>query len=345
MKKMDKLNVDIVIVTYNRLSKLQNALECYDKQTMPFRTLIVVDNNSTDGTREFLETWKMESSAYDRHVIYLPENVGGSGGFYAGEEYALTLNPDWIYISDDDAYPDPDVMQRFYNFQAQHCDEKISVISTTVTFIDRDIILGCRKHVKVEDNQLMMNYATVNDYKSSYFECDCISYVGAFLSASALREVGLVNKDFFIYQDDTEHSIRLSKYGKMYCVPSMIVVHDSIPATQMKEDDIQKILWREYYAVRNRLFLLLTHYPSIGKAELMRDIREINSHRNSSLSPVSKMALAGIYDALRGKLGIHSYYRPGLVLSKDVHKNLPYPKVLWKIVYWILRIQKLFTKK
>ena len=338
-------NVDIVIVTYNRLAKLQYALDCYDKQTMPFRTLIVVDNNSTDGTREFLEAWKLERSNYDRHVIYLPENVGGSGGFYVGEKYALTLNPDWVYISDDDAYPDYDVMQRFYDFQDQRSGEKISVISTSVTFIDRNVILDCRKRIVLNSNQFVLQIVPQTEYRELCFECNCISYVGVFISATALKEVGLVNGEFFIYQDDTEHSIRLSKFGKMYCVPSMIVVHDSVPAIQMKEGDIQKILWKEYYAVRNRLFLLLTHYPSIGKAELMRDIREIKSHRNSTLSPVSKMKLAGIYDALRGKLGIHPFYQPGLILSKDLNKTLPYPKVLWKIVYWILRIQKLFTKK
>ena len=39
-----KFTVDAVIVTYNRLEKLRNALSCYEKQTAPLRTLIIVDN-------------------------------------------------------------------------------------------------------------------------------------------------------------------------------------------------------------------------------------------------------------------------------------------------------------
>lgn len=338
---MGTLNIDIVIVTFNRLAKLQYALECYDKQTMPFRTLIVVDNNSTDGTREFLETWKLERSAYDKHVIYLPENVGGSGGFYAGEKYALTLNPDWIYISDDDAYPDSDVMQRFYDFQAQHCDEKISVIGTSVVYMDRSVIHEHRGHISIEDNQFIQRNATDDEYMQSHFECSCISYVGVFLSAAALNEVGLVNKDFFIYQDDVEHSLRLAKYGKLYCVPPMIVRHDTIQLSQ-NMSGLDTVLWKEYYYHRNNAYMIMTHYPKLRKKMLLAKLDDIRSHRAATMSPAEKMKLEGIYDAIRGRLRIHPVYRPGFVPSKEINQPLPYPRLLWEFLYWMLRLRRRF---
>ena len=335
--------VDVAIVTYNRLAKLQRALDCYDKQTVTFRTLIVVDNNSTDGTKEFLEQWKKEPSAYEKHVIYLPNNVGGSGGFYEGEKYALSLNPDWVYISDDDAYLDPDVMEIFYKFQSQHTEEKVSVISTSVTYGDRVTIFGHRCHISVEQNQFIKQAATEDDYQKPYFECNGISYVGVFLSAQALREVGLVNKDFFIYQDDTEHSIRLAKYGKMYCVPSMIVVHDTMPMSDTDQSSLNMIFWKEYYSYRNWMYMLLTHYPKIGRKTLLKALTNIKTHRKSNMSSLVKMELQGYYDAWRGKLGIHDVYRPGLVITKDVNNELPYPEKLWNVLYFALRIIRIFA--
>ena len=342
---INKPNVDIVIVTFNRLTKLKRALECYDKQTEPFRTMIVVDNNSTDGTQDYLKQWESEPSAYTKHVIYLEKNVGGSGGFYAGEKYALTLNPDWVYVADDDAYPDADMMSLFYAFEKQHREEKISVISTTVTFIDRNIIHGCRKHTRIEDNRLIMDYATADEYTKPYFECNSVSYVGAFISAKALQEEGVVNGDLFIYQDDTEHSVRLAKYGKMYCVPKMVVVHDSVPDTNLSKVDALKILWKEYYSYRNRMYLLLKHYPKIGRAEMIGELSQVVSHKSATMSPLDKMKLEGYYDAWRGRLGLHKVYKPGLVLSNEINKSLPYPKALWEVIYWTLRIRNLFKKE
>ena len=45
----------VVLVTYNRLDKLKIALECYEKQKYLPKNIIVVNNASTDGTKEFLD--------------------------------------------------------------------------------------------------------------------------------------------------------------------------------------------------------------------------------------------------------------------------------------------------
>ena len=49
------MNNAVVIVTYNRLELLKECLACVCRQTIPFSRVIVVDNHSTDGTRDYLE--------------------------------------------------------------------------------------------------------------------------------------------------------------------------------------------------------------------------------------------------------------------------------------------------
>lgn len=337
-----KQKVVAVIVTFNRLSKLQYALSCYEKQTVPFDTLIIVDNNSTDGTIEFLKEWQENNTKYNKHVIYLSTNVGGSGGFYAGEEYAMSLNPEWIYIADDDAYPEIDMVEKFLEFYSKHSNEKIAAICTSVWDMTNTIMYGCRSHAKFSNQKLSIIPASVDEYKMHFFEFNCLSYVGGFISAEAMKERGLVNKDFFIYQDDVEHSLRLNKYGKMYCVPSIKVIHDSVPPGFMTVAQISKILWKEYYAVRNRGYMLLKINYIIGVKYLFNQLYNIKSHKDKSLSPTDKMTIQASKDAFMGRLGLHSVYRPGLDVDKTT--KLPYPRILWKILYYIFRFIKLIRK-
>ena len=98
------MKIGVVIVTYNRLDKLKLALESYEKQVLKPKYILVVNNNSTDGTYDFLEKWKEDRSEIEKRVVNLAQNTGGSGGFYEGLKHSLELDADWIWVADDDAY-------------------------------------------------------------------------------------------------------------------------------------------------------------------------------------------------------------------------------------------------
>jgi GT2 family glycosyltransferase len=88
--------VSIAIVTYNSARFIRRCLESVLVQTHPYKEIIVVDNASTDGTREVLKQFA------DRCIlIYNQKNVG----FAAAQNQAigcsqgnwvLTLNPDML---------------------------------------------------------------------------------------------------------------------------------------------------------------------------------------------------------------------------------------------------------
>lgn len=336
-----KPTVSVVTVTFNRLEKLKHTLDCFDNQTVSFENLIVVDNCSSDGTKEFLEQWRLQKSDFSKHVISLNKNTGGSGGFYEGEKYALSLNSDWIYIADDDAYPAPDMMESFFNAESNFRNEKVAAICSVVLYPDGTINTGCRGVFSIEDNTYKLKEIPEDEYNKPYFPFNNLSYVGAFLSSNALREVGLVNKDFFIYQDDCEHSIRLSSYGKFICCPRIVVTHDE--PKLLDEKSIKKGLWKEYYAHRNNLYMIRAHFPKAAKKATIQKLGQIHSHKDKSMSAVDKMAVEGIKDAILGKLGLHQIYRPGLNL--DENPDLPYPKFIWQVVYWTLRIRKMIIHR
>lgn len=70
------MKIGVVIVTYNRLEKLKIALASYEKQTIKPQYILVVNNHSTDDTKEYLETWQKNLSPIDKKVIHLEQNTG-----------------------------------------------------------------------------------------------------------------------------------------------------------------------------------------------------------------------------------------------------------------------------
>ena len=113
-----KTKIAVILVTYNRLEKLKIALKCYDNQIKAIEEMIIVDNCSNDGTKEFLENWCREEGKYKKSVLHLAENTGGAGGFGAGMDLALErinakkLDAEWLLVSDDDAFPEVDELEK-----------------------------------------------------------------------------------------------------------------------------------------------------------------------------------------------------------------------------------------
>lgn len=66
--------VSVIIPTYNRLHTLKASVESVRKQTYSEMELIIVDDGSTDGTREWLKTLQNN----DIHIILSEENRGAA---------------------------------------------------------------------------------------------------------------------------------------------------------------------------------------------------------------------------------------------------------------------------
>ena len=111
----------VVIVTYNRLELLKECLLCIDKQVKKFDSVLIVDNYSTDGTREYL---KNKEDRY--HIIYEKFNGGGAKGFKDGVAYTNdNLDVDWVLLIDDDA---------MLNEKYLYCIDKSTLTTAICTF-------------------------------------------------------------------------------------------------------------------------------------------------------------------------------------------------------------------
>lgn len=399
---MDKAG--IVIVTYNRLEKLKKAILACETQTVPPAYIIVVDNASTDGTAAYLEYWRTQpreqkaSEDLDppeeqrqpekpeqqeqpedlpdlkgirRYILTLAKNTGGSGGFYEGLRAAQEQDAEWIFVADDDAYPEKDVLEKLLLF-ADTCKkrepERKSTESGTVNerqgavHEKQKAVHGtpgavhgtpgsgnrlpaalcssvfCRgRYDTWHRRRLIRRFPFFlkeeripeQEYRSAFFDLDIYSYVGCMISRTALKRAGLPCKDYFISYDDSEHSLRIKKEGRIVCIPGAIVIHDTEDGTGAKtansteiansaktgnnvsERPKETLSWKKYYTIRNKLLTYKKHFPGcyFWILCLYYGCRYLVAARAGKAG--RPLAAAAIWDAIRGRTGLHGRYRPG----------------------------------
>ena len=129
--------------------------------------------------------------------------------------------------------------------------------------------------------------------------------MGIFINRNKLLKTGLVEKDFFIWFDDTEHSLRLRKVGKMICLPNLVIKHDV-------EKSNAKLSWKSYYGFRNGLICHKKHFASTFPFALLVLLGKtfLSPLKGHSLAEV-KMRLVAMKDAVLGNMGVHKIYKPG----------------------------------
>lgn len=59
----------VVIVTYNRLELLKECIEAINNQKKQFDSVVIVDNASTDGTKDYLQGYEKNIILYMRKIM------------------------------------------------------------------------------------------------------------------------------------------------------------------------------------------------------------------------------------------------------------------------------------
>ncbi|OIP46477.1 MAG: hypothetical protein AUK31_07790 [Fibrobacteres bacterium CG2_30_45_31] len=294
------MKINCILVTYNRIEKLKKALASYEMQNI--QTMIVVNNASTDGTFEFLETWQKESKKENRIVMNLAENSGGAGGFYKGIQQALALDADWIWVADDDAYLQSDTLKILTDFiQKQEFPERISAVCSKVLNANKEISLPHRRKLTYSAYIVHEINVPEENYLKPYFSLDLSSFVGSLINVDAIKKVGFPEKDYFIWYDDTEYFMRLRKVGSIFCVPTAVVLHDAPKGSS-------EVSWKTYYGFRNQL---LSYRRNFGYLCLFRHSYRLWKKANRSAIIRKKVMRAAIRDAILGKKGVHPIFKPG----------------------------------
>jgi GT2 family glycosyltransferase len=226
-------------------------------------------------------------------------------------EASLQLDSDWVWVSDDDAYPEKSAIENsiaFLRKKELRLNEISAICGTVIN--NGTIDLFHRRRTFSKHGKIYSIAADSSEYEKPFFEINTFSYVGTIISKEKLRMAGLPQKDFFIFCDDSEHSLRLSKFGKIYCVPSIKINHDQDLADLKGKGNPS---WKTYYGIRNSLIMYSEFFPKLCVFNYYWHMRLASLIRffSSARRPEGKMIRQALKDGRAGKLGINSIYKPG----------------------------------
>jgi len=318
-------SVASVTVATNAATALPRQIDALLHQTLPLQEIVVVDNNSSDGTAEMLR------QRYPQVMhLRLPSNQGVGGAQAAGLEYAaLQKKRDLVWILDDDSVPAPDALEKLLDASRaiKGAGEKIGILaSLPVDTSSGQKILGwmwCGGFVEPGPEVL----------RERFWHVDAVISSGSLIGREVVERVGLPRADFFMDFVDYEYCLRIRRLGySVVIVPESLLNHALGEARQVKFLGRPRFwhehaAWREYYIWRNPTFAIWHLYPGLrSKFFFVRKflrhaagVALFNQEKRTSL----RLMTLGFWDGFRGRLGIRFVAQPGCESRDFPIQNVP----------------------
>ncbi|MCR3921548.1 MAG: glycosyltransferase [Firmicutes bacterium] len=227
--------ITYLILTYNRKHDLDRCLKSIQEQRYSEIEVIVVDNNSTDGTDQFIDAFYPSV-----HYIYVDYNSGVCEGRNIGFRQATG---DVIIVLDDDSeVNDPNftdsIVKQFIS------NNSMGLLSFKVT---NPLIPDTRRVIPSTDKSIINSMQPV---EVAYFLGG-----GVAIRKKVLDETGLYPSQYFYSMEELDLAYRVMKtQWKIFYFPKIEVLHH--------ESQNQRPSWRRFYFdCRNRVWLTVTYLP------------------------------------------------------------------------------------
>lgn len=237
---MDRPDIDVVVVTYNRVSVLVDTLRAVLTQTFTPRRVVVVDNRSDD------DTLKVLSAGFpDVEVVQMPDNEGFGAGLAAGMRHAMATGADFCWLLDDDSRPAPAALARLVATAQQHPEAGI------IGYSGCRLWWGVPRSTPVSDNDAIDRTDDVSVHRR-----DSVLVDGALVPRRTVDTVGYPREDLFMMMEDVEYASRVRRSGAAV----LMLAPDLISRGHLGSTGRPSPLpWREYYQTRNHMLVARAH--------------------------------------------------------------------------------------
>ncbi|MGB0389291.1 MAG: glycosyltransferase family 2 protein [Ardenticatenaceae bacterium] len=238
----ESYQASVIVVCTNELHHLLRCLPALLTQTHASYEVVVVDNASSDGSREYVQDL-LESHSHLR-IITNQDNLGYVGANNVGfansdAELLIVLNPD--------TEPEADWLSEL----VKAFDEPDVGLATSkiVMMYDRSRLNTCGNDMSVISLVVCRGLGKPATGFSEAADVAAVSGAAFAIRRSVLEKIGYFDSSFFIYYEDTELSLRarLAGYRCVY-VPTSVVAHD-----YKFKFSTKKAFWQE----RNRYYSIL----------------------------------------------------------------------------------------
>ncbi|MDC0408581.1 glycosyltransferase family 2 protein [Flavobacteriaceae bacterium] len=251
--QFDRRSIFSIVVTYNGIQYIEKCLDSLITES----TVIVVDNNSSDGTVNFIN-----NKYKDVILIRLNKNLGFGQGNNIGIGKAIELGACHIFLLNQDAYAISDCISKLV--ATSKLNPSYGILSP--------IHFNKNKTELDKSFQLLAPRELLGDMISqkSFHEIYPVSFINAaawLIPVSVLKNIGGFDPIFFHYGEDVNFSQRVRFHGyKSGIISSAAICHDSKNIYyELKTDSQSKIR-----QIRNELLIRLADINNFSLIKIYR---------------------------------------------------------------------------
>ena len=276
--------VAIIVLNWDGWADTVECLESVYQINYPNYQVVVVDNNSTDNSIQKINDYalgkleiksnffkydptdkpikiveynkeyhkKEKFSAHNKQLLVIKNeiNYGFAEGNNIGIEFALkNLNPDYILLLNNDTIVDEDFLKPLV--EAGEIDVDIGILGPKMYYYDNPNIIWCiggKIDWKLARGLHIGINETDNGQYAEKMNFDYINGSAILIKKEVFENVGLLDKKFFLYFEETDLALRASKNNyKRVFVPKSKIWHK----VSKSGGGIKKEIGL-YYITRNR---------------------------------------------------------------------------------------------
>ncbi len=299
---MHRSLVVTVILNTNRREDTLACLESLQQGTYDNHKVIVLDNASSDGSAEAIQ------SAFPAvQVIALDKNLGYAGNNNVGIRAALEQGADWVFVLNEDTITDSECINHLV--EIAEYEPEIGIVGPLVYHFDEPGVIQSAGGVL--DGRWHSIHAGQNQEDCGQFpeprEVDWISGCAILVRKAVIEQVGGLDERFFYYWEETEWCVRARRKGwRIVHVPAAKIWHKGVQRNYQPSPNIT------YYATRNR-FLLMSKHRAPLQVWIYSVLQIIRTLASWTIKPMyrsmgehRKAMWQGILDFLRQRWGMRS---------------------------------------
>ena len=216
---MNYYKVYCIIVTYNAMRWIDKCIDTIKEDHIQLK-IVVIDNNSTDGTVEYIK-----ENFPDIQILPQNENLGFSGANNIGYELALNNNADFVYLLNQDTISYPNTIEKL--IKIHESNSAIGVVSPLHLNDNGDKL--DKKFEEYITSGSCPNY--ISDMSlgnpKEYYSIGFVNAAAWLISIETIKTMGgLFSSAFFHYGEDSNFLSRL-RFHKKECVivPNSFIHH------------------------------------------------------------------------------------------------------------------------
>jgi GT2 family glycosyltransferase len=243
--------ISVIVVNWNGLHLLEECFQSLARQTWPNKEFILVDNGSTDGSRELLVSWA------ERLPNALPVLLPTNTGFCKANNLAFSFaRGEWIALFNSDAVAEPDWLGELMRYAEP--GTRIGMLASKILFQDPPDVIDKAGHLIYWDGQ-NRGRGTMETDVGQYDKPEEILWpdaCAAMYHRKVFEETGGFDESFFAFGDDADLGMRARLLGwTAWYVPSAVVHHRHSASFGVYSP--LKVMLVE----RNRLLLAVKTFP------------------------------------------------------------------------------------